>query len=33
MNPNFIATGTKELADQYVAVEKQADEERLCKTR
>lgn len=28
MNPNFIAAATKKLADEYVAVEKIADEER-----
>ncbi|RZC43180.1 Inositol P domain containing protein [Asbolus verrucosus] len=29
MNPNFIATASKELLDQFLVVEKQADEERL----
>ncbi|CAG9768506.1 unnamed protein product [Ceutorhynchus assimilis] len=28
MNPNFIVTATKELCDQYLEVEKKADEER-----
>lgn len=28
MNPNFIATATKDLAEQYLVVEKRADEER-----
>lgn len=28
MHPNFIAAATKKLAEEYVAVEKKADEER-----
>lgn len=28
MHPNFIAAATKKLAEEYVAVEKIADEER-----
>lgn len=31
MNPNFIAAATKKLAEEYVAVEKRADEERRLK--
>lgn len=29
MNPNFIAAATRQLADEYVAVEKRADDERM----
>ncbi|CAH0558694.1 unnamed protein product [Brassicogethes aeneus] len=29
MNPNFLATATKELSDQFMAIEKIADEERI----
>jgi len=28
MNPNFLAAATKELSDQYMALENQADLER-----
>lgn len=28
MNPNFLATATRELSDQYMALENQADQER-----
>lgn len=29
MDPNFLATATKELCDQYMNIEKEADEEKI----
>lgn len=29
MDPNFLAASSKELSDQFMAVERKADEERL----
>lgn len=33
MDPNFIAAGTRQLAEQYLAIEKEADAERLNKAQ